>query len=200
MFFGILLLILETLGNYLLFCMVWYEKFGMDSKKRTITNQLLTRMLYALILFNIFFMPLYFVGILIPPSEYFKELCDHLDYKLRYLHSIFKIICLSDNNLYFTIIDEYAYYIANCGIHRIITHILLTLSEMVIFKILYMYKFSIIVAMDEYFFTNFVTLLNGVINVGLTIIRLSLGEHRRTRLYLHNFAKPNEFYNKQTWS
>ena len=74
MFFGILLLILETLGNYLLFCMVWYEKFGMDSKKRTITNQLLTRMLLVLIFFNIFFMPLYFVGILIPLSEYFKEL------------------------------------------------------------------------------------------------------------------------------
>ena len=77
-FFGVLLIILETLGNYLLFCMVWYEKFGMDSKKRTITNQLLTRMLLAHILFNIFFMPLYFVGILIPPSEYFKELYDYL--------------------------------------------------------------------------------------------------------------------------
>ena len=81
-FFGVLLLILETLGNYLLFCMVWYEKFGMDSKKRTITNQLLTRMLLAHILFNIFFMPLYFVGILIPPSEYLKELYDYLDNKL----------------------------------------------------------------------------------------------------------------------
>jgi hypothetical protein len=90
-FFSVLLLILETLGNYLLFCIVWYEKFGMDSKKRTITNQLLTRMLLALILFNIFFMPLYFVGILIPLSEYFKELYDYLDNKLRYLHSIFKI-------------------------------------------------------------------------------------------------------------
>ena len=63
-----------------------------------------------------------------------------------------------------------------------------------------MYKFSTIVAMDEYFFTNFVTLLNGMINAGLTIIRLSLGEHRRTRLYFHNFAEPNEFYNKLTWS
>ena len=62
-----------------------------------------------------------------------------------------------------------------------------------------MYKFSIIVAMDEYFFTNFVTLLNGVINVGLTIIRFTLGENRRTRLYFQNFAKPNEFYNKLTW-
>ena len=72
-FFGVLLLIMETFGNFLLFCMVWYEKFGMDSKKRTITNQLLTRMLLAHILFNIFFMPLYFVGILIPLSEYLKE-------------------------------------------------------------------------------------------------------------------------------
>ena len=77
-FFGILLLILETLGNYLLFCMVWYEKNGMDSKKRTITNQLLSRMVLALILFNVSFMPLYFVGILIPLSEYFKELHDYL--------------------------------------------------------------------------------------------------------------------------
>ena len=50
--FGALLIIMETLGNYLLFCMVWYEKFGMDSKKRTITNQLLTRMVLAIIMFN----------------------------------------------------------------------------------------------------------------------------------------------------
>ena len=204
-FFGILLLILETFGNYLLFCMVWYEKNGMDSKKRTITNQLLTRMVLALILFNISFMPLYFVGILIPLSEYLEELYNHLDYKFGYLHSIFKIICLNGNNFFFTFIDEYAldeyaYHITDCGLHRIITHILLTLSEMVIFKILYMYKFSIIVAMDEYFFTNIVTLLNGVINFGLTIIRILLGEQRRTRLYFQNFAKPNEFYTKLRWS
>ena len=69
-FFGVLLLILETLGNYLLFCMVWYEKFGMDSKKRTITNQLLSRMIFALIFFNIFFMPLQFVAAWIPLSKY----------------------------------------------------------------------------------------------------------------------------------
>ena len=70
-FFGILLLMLETLGNYLLFCMVWYETFGMDSKKRTITNQLLSRMILALIFFSIFFMPLHFSALLIPFSEYF---------------------------------------------------------------------------------------------------------------------------------
>ena len=65
-FLVILLLIMETLGNYLLFCMVWYEKFGMDSKKRTITNQLLSRMILALIFFNIVFMPLYFCGFFLP--------------------------------------------------------------------------------------------------------------------------------------
>ena len=70
-FVGISLLIMETLGNYLLFCMVWYEKFGMDSKKRTITNQLLSRMILALVFFNIFFMPLFFGAFLIPYSEYF---------------------------------------------------------------------------------------------------------------------------------
>ena len=71
--FGVLLLILETLGNYLLFCMVWYEKFGMDSKKRTVTNQLLSMMILTLIFFNIFFMPLYFGAFLIPYSEYFQD-------------------------------------------------------------------------------------------------------------------------------
>ena len=73
-FVGISLLIMETLGNYLLFCMVWYEKFGMDSKKRTITNQLLSRMILAVIFFNLFFMPLFFGAFLIPYSEYFQPL------------------------------------------------------------------------------------------------------------------------------
>ena len=71
--FGVLLLILETLGNYLLFCIVWYEKFGMDSKKRTVTNQLLSVMILTLIIFNVFIMPLHFGAFLIPYSEYFQE-------------------------------------------------------------------------------------------------------------------------------
>ena len=78
-FFGILLLIMETLGNYLLFCMVFYEKFGMDSKKRTISNQLLSRMIFAVICFNIIFMPLAFAHFcFIPYSEYFESLLQSL--------------------------------------------------------------------------------------------------------------------------
>ena len=75
-FLGILLLILETLGNYLLFCMVWYEKFGMDSKKRTVTNQLLSRMIFALIFFNIFFMPLFYGSLFISYGKYFQGFYD----------------------------------------------------------------------------------------------------------------------------
>ena len=75
-FVGVSLFIMETLGNYLLFCMVWYEKFGMDSKKRTISNQLLSRMILVLIFYNIFFMPLFFGAFLIPYSEYFQVFYD----------------------------------------------------------------------------------------------------------------------------
>ena len=75
-FLVILLLIMETLGNYLLFCMVWYEKFGMDSKKRTVTNQLLSRMICALIFFNIFFMPLFYGSLFISYGKYFQGFYD----------------------------------------------------------------------------------------------------------------------------
>ena len=92
------------------------------------------------------------------------------------------------------ITDEYAYLILEFGVFRIFMHIVLTLAEMVIFKILYLYKFSVIAAMDEYFLTNFVTIFNFMVNFGLTIVRISLGEHKRTRMYFYNFAEPNEVY------
>ena len=70
--FIVSLIMLETLGNFLLFCMVWYEKYGMDSKKRTISNQLLSRMIIVLIVFNIIMMPLITLGQIFGAfSEYF---------------------------------------------------------------------------------------------------------------------------------
>ena len=102
-------------------------------------------------------------------------------------------------NLNFFYIDEYAYFICDFALNRFVIHFLLTLTEVVIFKIIYMYKFSIIAVMDEYFLTNLVTLLNCMINFGFTTIRISLGEHKRTRLYFRNFAKPTDFYDKISW-
>ena len=94
-FFGILLLIMETLGNYLLFCIVWYEKFGMDSKKRTITNQLLSKMMFAQIFFNIFFMPLFFGALLIPYSKYFI-FKGFLNSCLQHIYLIFVLFIFSN--------------------------------------------------------------------------------------------------------
>ena len=97
------------------------------------------------------------------------------------------------------IIDENAYLIADFGTYRINMHILLTLAEMVVFKIIYMYKFSMIAALDEYFFTNFVTLCNVLINFIFSIIRITLGENKRTRVYFYNFAKPTDVYKRVPW-
>ena len=55
--FVFLLIILETLGNFLLYCIIFFEKFGMDAQKRTVTNQLFSRMMYVLILNNLFIIP-----------------------------------------------------------------------------------------------------------------------------------------------
>ena len=71
--------------------MVWYEKFGMDSQKRTISNQLLSRMILAVIVFNIIFMPLVFGTIFIPYSEYFHGFYDR---KLTSIINIFVQISL----------------------------------------------------------------------------------------------------------
>ena len=50
-------LILESVGNFLLLCMITYEKYGMDSQKRTVTNQLLSNLCICVILYNILIMP-----------------------------------------------------------------------------------------------------------------------------------------------
>ena len=55
----VLLVILETLGNFLLLCMILHEKYGMDPQKRTVTNQLLSKMLIVQIFCNVFIMPLF---------------------------------------------------------------------------------------------------------------------------------------------
>ena len=49
----IMFIIFETIGNFLLFCMIIYEKYGMDSQKRTITNMLLSSICYILIVHNL---------------------------------------------------------------------------------------------------------------------------------------------------
>ena len=118
---------------------------------------------------------------------------------LRFFFAFFQNHFLKNLPNYFLNTDEFAYLIADFGFYRILMHTFLTLAEMVIFKILYLYKFSIIAAMDEYFLTNFITLFNVMINLGFATMRISLGEDKRTRIYFNNFANPTDVYRKVAW-
>ena len=57
-FYVFLFLIVEFLGNVLLLSMITYEKFGMDSQKRTVTNKLLSSICVSFIIHNIIAMPI----------------------------------------------------------------------------------------------------------------------------------------------
>ena len=65
----VLLIVVETLGNFLLFCLIWYEKYGMDAQKRTVTNQLFSSICISQILCNIFIIPLSTVFLILGPPE-----------------------------------------------------------------------------------------------------------------------------------
>ena len=52
-FYVFLYVIVEILGNFLLLSMITYEKYGMDSQKRTVTNQLLSSICFSFIILNV---------------------------------------------------------------------------------------------------------------------------------------------------
>ena len=56
--YAIMFLIFETVGNFLLYCMIIYEKYGMDSQKRTVSNQLLSSICCSRILHNFIVIPI----------------------------------------------------------------------------------------------------------------------------------------------
>ena len=58
-----------------------------------------------------------------------------------------------------------------------ITYIILTLTEMTILKVIYIYKFSRIAALDEYFLTRIIIFFNFVFITIFNTIRLALKEH-----------------------
>ena len=82
------------------------------------------------------------------------------------------------------------------GIYQTVRFAFLTAAEMFLFKVLYMYNYSRIAGVNEYFLTNFVTSFNVIITFGFSMIRVCLGENLRTRFYYQNYAEPYEAYRK----
>ena len=57
-FYIFLFLIVEILGNFLLLSIITYEKYGMDSQKRTVTNQLLSSICVSFMMQNVIAVPI----------------------------------------------------------------------------------------------------------------------------------------------
>ena len=182
-FLVFLLIILETLGNFLLLCMICYEKYGMDSKKRTVTNMLLSRIIFVLILFNIFIMPLPAIG------QIFGVFSEYT------LHGLL-FDKLFNHPLISKFVDKFMFLAYEFGIYQTIRFIFLTAAEMFLFKALYIYNYSRIAGVNEYFLTKFVTSFNVITTFGFAVIRIGLEENLRMRLYYQNYAEPYEAYRK----
>ena len=92
--------------------------------------------------------------------------------------------------------DKFMYLAFQFGFYLIGRFTLLTATEMFVFKILYIYNYSRIARVNEYFLTNFVTSFNIIITFGFSMIRVCLEENLRTRFYYQNYAEPYEAYRK----
>ena len=57
-FYIYIFLIVEIPGNFLLLSIIIFEKYGMDSQKRTVTNQLLSNICISFIIHNVIAMPI----------------------------------------------------------------------------------------------------------------------------------------------
>ena len=65
-------------------------------------------------------------------------------------------------------------------------HVLMTITEMVVMRCIYIYKFSRIAAMNEYFISTTLTLFNMVIIAINIILRLATREMETSPLYFHH--------------
>ena len=93
-----LLAIIETYGNACLACMIIYEKFGMDPQKRTINNQLLSKLCFLFILNNISVCPLMTIRCMFSPlgkslSTSGKVFKDSFTYRQLLLGCIVCLLC-----------------------------------------------------------------------------------------------------------
>ena len=81
--------------------------------------------------------------------------------------------------------------------HGVSFHSLMTITEMVVMKWIYISKFSIIALIDENFVTTTLTLFNMVIIAINIILRLATREMETSRYYFHHYPQKSA-YNLRT--
>ena len=141
------LIFIEIFGNLSLFATFAYEKYGMDPKKRTVINQLLSQISFVIIAVNILFLPILIWRRLI--SVLSSIIASFLQKFLA-----FSFIMIS-----------------------------LTLSEMLIFKHIYVWKFTWIASRDECFFSSFCFFFNLLISLLMLLQNSILSNNTCNHLY-----------------
>ena len=66
-FYIIMLFLVETIGNILLACMIHYQKYGLVEMKKTVNSILFSVICFAMILHNIFIIPILLAHIISNP-------------------------------------------------------------------------------------------------------------------------------------
>ena len=66
-FYIIMLFLVEIIGNILLACMIYYQKYGVAEMKKTVNSILFSVICFAMILHNIFIIPILLAYIISNP-------------------------------------------------------------------------------------------------------------------------------------
>ena len=127
-FWIICLLFLEIFGNFSLLATFIYERFGMDPKKRTVVNQLLSQICFYIIFINLIDVPLIFLKRFNGPLPLF-------------LSAFFK-----NTISFFGVMISF------------------TMSEIMIIKYLYVWKWSYMSSRDDDFISIFLFTFNFIMS------------------------------------
>ena len=91
-------LIFETVGNFLLYCMIMYEKYGMDSQKRTVSNQLISSICCSRILHNFTTIPIITVRLIF--SHPFSKIIENISNQNPVQMNSNKALCIQQNSIF----------------------------------------------------------------------------------------------------
>ena len=85
------------------------------------------------------------------------------------------------------------------GIYQTVRFAFLTAAEMLLFKVLYIYNYSRIAGVNEYFLTNFVTSFNVIITLGFSVVRIALKDFT-IKIMLSHMKHTERFISRKLYS
>ena len=104
------------------------------------------------------------------------------------IYELWKVKTLRFSTIFFIVLRFFYYFLAKSliilfGVTGIFLYNTLTITEIVVIKTLYLYKYSRIAAMNEYFITAMLTSFNILIIGSNIVIRITLKEYEGNPFY-----------------